>query len=240
MATTGLLCKIITRLIETAAAASPGPRGASMCGDNQAVRTENAARPERITTMLLLRQLEGIDSWNCARRERQQTTVASDLSRDARVDTARQLQALDRAHRALVARLDTVLAVDPQALRGPAGPCAVLIHRQQWFVERLTDALADLGVSVVGVLDDGADAVGVLVADQPDLALVEESLPTMTGRQVIAEARRFCPATAMVAQVADGGHIGGVLDAGARAAFTRRLRPADAAEQMCALLEERP
>lgn len=112
----------------------------------------------------------------------------------------------------------------------------MLVHRQEWFVQTMTRALAERGVRVVAALTNGADAVGVLVGEQPDLLLVEESLPMMTGQQVVAEAVRFAPATMLVAQVTSADRIGAFLDAGVRAAVTRQVPPADVAQQMRELL----
>lgn len=160
-------------------------------------------------------------------------------SREARWDADRQRKALDRAHQALVAWLDEALHADPGPLCSTTRRRAILVHRQQWFLRQMTAALAEVGVCVVAALDNGADAVGSLVAEQPDLLLLEEPLPMMTGRQVVAEAARFAPATVLVAQVTHADQIGHLLDAGVRAAVTRQVPPADVAQQMRALLDAR-
>lgn len=200
------------------------------------METGPSSSPEQVTTTLLCRQLEAIDSWNRARSRRQEALEEAGPSREARLDAARQLAALDRAHAALLALLDEALAVDPYPLRSGTGCRAVLVHRQEWFVGTMTAALAQLGVTVVAALGNGADAVGVLVGEQPDLLLVEESLPMLTGQQVVAEAVRFSPGTVLVAQVSSADRIGDFLEAGVRAAVTRQVPPADVAQQMHALV----
>ncbi|MBW3611859.1 MAG: hypothetical protein KY438_10085, partial [Actinobacteria bacterium] len=69
------------------------------------------------------------------------------------------------------------------------------------------------GVRVVARLDNGADALGVVVAEQPDLVLVEESLAMLPGQEVVREIRQFSPHTLVVAQVAYGDRAGQMLDA---------------------------
>lgn len=188
---------------------------------------------------LLVLQLQAIDAWNRHRRDRQQILDASVPSREERLDATRALEALDRTHASLVGHLDEALAAEADSpLVTGSRPRAVLVHRQEWFVEKMTEALSRLGVLVVAVCDNGADAVGILIAEQPDLVLVEEALPMVSGEAIVAEARRFCPATAVVAQVKSGDRTGEFLDAGARTAVTRQVPPADLAAQMCDLLRQ--
>lgn len=189
------------------------------------------------TIPLLLRQVAAIDVWTRTRRDQQQTLLTEPISREGRLDAARQLEALDRAHASLVARLDLALAADVGALQASTAPRAVLAHRHEWFVQKLAEALTELGIRVLAVLDNGADAVGAVVAEQPELLLVEEALPMLTGQQVIAETAFFSPATLAVVQVSQGDRVGSLLDAGARMALTRQVPPADVAAQMVALLD---
>jgi CheY-like chemotaxis protein len=62
-------------------------------------------------------------------------------------------------------------------------------------------------------VDNGADAVGVVAAEQPDLLLVEDRLPMVSGEQVIAGVRTFSPNTLIAAQVAYSDRVGALLDA---------------------------
>ena len=64
-----------------------------------------------------------------------------------------------------------------------------------WFLAKVTCALADHGVQVVASTDNGADAVGTIVAEQPDLVLIEDTLSMLAAVQVIREVRRFSPET---------------------------------------------
>jgi DNA-binding NarL/FixJ family response regulator len=108
----------------------------------------------------------------------------------------------------------------------------VLAHRSQWFLAKVTSALEAAGLTVVARLSNGADAVGVAVAEQPDLLPVEDNLCIVTGEEVVREVRRFSPHTAVAAQVPYGDSVGRLLDAGAVSVFTRQVPPADVAHAL--------
>jgi len=115
----------------------------------------------------------------------------------------------------------------------------VLAHRNDWLRGKVRDLLCFEGVEVVGEFADGADAAGTLVAEQPDLLLVEDLLPTLRGIQVIGRARRFAPGTVVGAQVQDSTGVQPAVDAGALAVFTRRIPPAQIAERLLACFHDR-
>lgn len=48
----------------------------------------------------------------------------------------------------------------------PAAPRAVVAHHHEWFVDKVSEGLRDAGVHVVGSTDNGADALGMVVAEQ--------------------------------------------------------------------------
>ncbi len=95
-------------------------------------------------------------------------------------------------------------------------------------------------IEVVAKLTNGAEAVGAVVAEQPDLLLVEDSLPMMSGEDVVREVRTFAPPTRIGAQVAYDDRIAAMLEAGAHSACTRRVPPADVAAALAQLLPTRP
>ena len=113
----------------------------------------------------------------------------------------------------------------------------VFVHRNAWFTDKVCAALLGSGLEVVARLTNGAEAVGVAVAEQPDLLLVEDSLPMLSGETVVREVLACAPATIAVGQVASDSGVASMLEAGARAAFTRRVPPADVARGLVALLE---
>ncbi len=54
---------------------------------------------------------------------------------------------------------------------------------------------------------NGADAVGTVVAEQPDLLLVEDLLAMVPGELVVREAARFSPSTVVRAQASHAGRV---------------------------------
>ncbi len=115
----------------------------------------------------------------------------------------------------------------------------VVAHRNAWFTGRLADALIGAGLEVVARLDNGAHAVGVAVAEPPDLLLVEDALPMLTGAAVVREVTACAPSVLIAAQVAHEDGIAAMLDAGAAAVWSRRVPPVDLAAGPLALLPPR-
>ncbi|MDP9496778.1 MAG: hypothetical protein M3P46_03795 [Actinomycetota bacterium] len=158
-------------------------------------------------------------------------------SREQRMDAARNAAVLQREHDAVVARAQQQLAATGRSpLHELADRRVVLACRDEWFAGTLHVALADAGVRVVARLDNGADAVGHTLAEQPDLLLVEDALAMLPGELVVREVRRFAPDTVLVARVAQGDRVGVLLDAGASTVFTRQLPPHAVAQSLLELL----
>src|SRR5689334_9612201 len=195
-----------------------------------------AWRP-RLQAEVLADQLRGIAAWNAARRtiERSDQEAAAG-SREMRLDLDRRMEVVRRQHEALVRRTEEQLAASARVLRATAPPRALVVHRNEWFKDKLIDCLMDAGVDVVGRLENGADAVGVAVAEQPDLLVVEDKLPMISGEEVVRQVRRFCPSTMSVVQVSYDDAVASALEAGAHSAFTRRVPPADVARELCRLV----
>lgn len=193
-------------------------------------------RPE---TAVLRAQLRAIDAWNARRRTAEMSAAAAqtaEMSREMRLDAARRLDVVRRQQQALIERTAQQMRDSAHVLRSQVQPRAVIVHRNEWFKSKVADGLRTGGVSVVADLDNGADAIGVAVAEQPDLLLTEDKLPMMSGEDVLREVLRFSPATLTAVQASNDWELGPLLDAGARAAFTRRVPPADVARDLCALL----
>ena len=188
---------------------------------------------------ILRDQLAAIDAWNAARAS---AGIAEDAretaarSREARLDVSRRMDVLRREHEALVARTDQHLANSAKLLSAQPAPRAIIAHRNDWFRAKVGEGLLAHGIEVVAQLDNGADAVGVSVAEQPDLLLVEDKLAMINGDQVIRQVLMFAPATISVAQVSYDDEVGRLLDAGARTAYTRRVPPLEVAEQMALMV----
>ncbi len=115
-------------------------------------------------------------------------------------------------------------------------PRAVVAHRSVWFTEKVVSALFECGVDVVARSENGAQAVGIAVAEQPDLLLVEDALPMMAGEAVVREVLALAPGILVAAQVAHDDGVSRMLEAGARAAYARRVPPCDVATGVVGLL----
>jgi CheY-like chemotaxis protein len=185
---------------------------------------------------LAAQQLEAVERFNRACRMREDAAEAAARSRELRMDAARSIEVLRRQHDAVVSRAHEQLRASGKLLRSTAARRVVLASRNQWLVGKLQQALEERGVQVVARTDNGADAVGLVVAEQPDLVLVEDTLAMLPGLEVIREVRRFSPETVVTAQAAYGDRVGQLLDAGASAVYTRRIPPADVALSLLRLV----
>lgn len=185
---------------------------------------------------LLGQQLQGIERFNRARHTREAAAAAFSRTREMRLDASRSMQVLRRQHDALIARAHDQLRASGDILHGTAECRVVLAHRSEWFLREVSAVLQTGGVSVVAELDNGADVVGLVVAEQPDLVLVEDVLAMARGEDVLREAREFAADTLVGVQVASDDRMGPLLDAGAAAVFSRRTHPRDVASSLLGLL----
>lgn len=198
--------------------------------------TTPLSRP-RTELDILEQQLAGIAQFNRAWNARWVAGHAGlSRTREQRMDLARQEEVRQRQHDALVARLHAQLEADVRPLLGTWPRRLVLAHRSPWFVDKVAAAVEAHGLEVAARLDNGADAVGAIVAEQPDLALVEDTLAMVQGDQVVREVRQFCPDTVIVAQVPYADRVDALVDAGADEVFTRCVPPADVAARLLEML----
>ena len=200
-----------------------------------ALPPETTAEP-RSDLDLARQQLAAIDRWHEARRSTQQAAQRTTASREARMDLARRLDVIRAEHRAIVERTDAQLRSSVELLQRTTVKRAIVVHRNTWFIDKVATDLGLHAIQVVARLTNGAEAVGAVVAEQPDLLLVEDSLPMMSGEDVVREVRTFAPLTRIGAQVAYDDRIAAMLEAGAHSAYTRRVPPADVATALAGLL----
>ena len=185
---------------------------------------------------LAAQQLRAVERFNRACRMREEAAAAAARSRELRMDAARSLEVLRRQHDAVVSRAHEQLRTSGQLLRSTAERRVVIASRSYCLAAKVQQALEDRGVHVVARTDNGADAVGLVVAEQPDLVLVEDTLAMLAGLEVIREIRQFSPDTVVAAQAASGHRVGDLLEAGASAVFTRQVPPRDVAESLLRLV----
>jgi CheY-like chemotaxis protein len=186
---------------------------------------------------LMRSQIEAIDAWHRARRIAEAAAEAASSTRESRLDLNRRLEARRREQQALLARAADQLRRSGGVLAGQLRPRAVLAHRSAWLRDAVAARLRAEGIEIVGLFDDGADCAGTVVVEQPDLLLVEDRLPTLTGLEVVMRAREFAPRTVVAAQALDSGSVAALFHAGAQAVFTRRVPPAEMVEQLLACLD---
>ncbi len=193
----------------------------------------------RTVLQLVQDQLQGITAWQTSARARELADTARKDNRELHLDSRRRLEALRRANVALIARSEVTITRSLHLL-DVADPRAVVVHRQEWMREKLALGLTHQGLSVVAEADDGADALGISIAEQPDLVVIEDRLPSMTAVEVLRSLQEFAPHTVLAAQVDDGSRVAVILEAGASAVFSRRIPPAELCEQIAQFLKERP
>jgi CheY-like chemotaxis protein len=197
--------------------------------------TATAWRP-RSEVELAAQQLQAIDRFNRSRRLAVQAAAAAARSREMRMDATRRLEVLRREHEALVSRAHEQLRLTGDLLCATAARRVVLAHRNAWFIGKVARVLEDDGLQVVARVDNGADAVGVVVCEQPDLLLVEETLAMVPGEQVVREVRELSPQTIVAAQVQYADRAAALREAGASLVFTRAVGPLDVGLGVASLL----
>ncbi len=196
----------------------------------------------RTSVELILDQVRAIGSWvqDPVGTGPDRAPKLAAGSREMRLDLAGELAALRATHAAVLARAELQLRQTGDPLWADSSCRAVLAHRDVWWRERVADCLSALGVQVIAKAGDGVDAVGVLVVEQPDLVVVQDLLPLLPGLQVVRQARRYAPTSLIAAHLLDSRQAQTFLTAGADVAFSRRDRPSEVAEQLVALLCDRP
>jgi CheY-like chemotaxis protein len=168
---------------------------------------------------LALRQLGAIQQW------------LRDAARSSTPDPA----GLDRQRRALTARTheQLILSGAPLQLRLPRR--LVLAHRNDRFADKLEHALRGTGLLRVSRVRDADEAVGCVVAEQPDVLLAEDELPGMQMLELLENVMRYSPHCAVGVQVQDCEQVGRLLDAGGAFVCHRHVPPVEVAEQLVKL-----
>jgi CheY-like chemotaxis protein len=184
---------------------------------------------------LLQAQCDGTRAWFVASKAREMFENSRRESREAKIDARRRLDALRRANAALVARSKVAVVVAQQLPPG-AAPRALVVHRQDWMRGKLVLGLRGQGLEIVAEATDGAEALGIAIAEQPDLVVIEDRVPSMTTTEVLRSLREFAPGTVSAAQVEHGDEKEEMLEAGASVVFSRRTPPAELCEQVAAFL----
>lgn len=165
---------------------------------------------------LAARRDAAVAAWRGALAEVEQLRATTTL-RELRIDLDRRLAALHRQGSAIEA-----------AVERPHAPTAVVVARDARAAGRLAEAV---GVPDAELLDNGADAVGLALACQPELVVVDSPLEMMAVHDVVVDLRRWVP-DAVVVACSDGVGPAELLAAGADAVYRRGAPPADVARAL--------
>lgn len=193
----------------------------------------------RSMTELLTDQLAALEAWHLVAESAIEAQGAD--SREGRMDLRRRQEVHARERAALEERAALHLS-QPGLSYGSDHPRVVLAHRHSWYRGKVAQELALRGFDVIASLEDGVQASAAVILDQPDLLLVEDRLPGLTGAEIVHRARRFSPGTLPAGQIAGPETMPELLDAGAMVVFSRRISPAEVAESLsgCLLGVEEP
>jgi CheY-like chemotaxis protein len=195
--------------------------------------------PVRTGPELLRDQLSGLDAWHRDSARRALIAGSVEQTREQRLDGRRRMDALRRANTALIAQADETVEQSLALLMGGVLR-SVVVHRDEWMRRKLAVGLAEAGLKVVAEASDGADGLGIAVAEQPDVLVIEDRLPSMSGLDVVRATTALSPKTLIAAQVDHESLITAMLEAGARVVFSRQLSPDLVCEQVLGLLRAGP
>ncbi len=184
---------------------------------------------------LVVAQVAGIDAWRREQRSLDLQEVVA-RSREMRLDAARRRDARRRESDAVLRRAQEHLEASVYVLTVCSPRRAVVAHRSDWWRRGLGRELELAGIAVVASGSDGADALGVAVVEQPDLLVLEDLLPTLSGTDVARRARTLFPDTLVALHASDREAEAGARGAGAHLVFPRQTAPALVAQQVLRVL----
>jgi CheY-like chemotaxis protein len=183
---------------------------------------------------IIIAQLEGLERY--LRFRSRAVDSSGPRSRERQLDDHRRQEVVERERAALCARIEQQAAGGLSPFQLAVPPRAVVAHRNAWFVGKLTEALRAGGVEVVATTANGADAIGIVIAENPELVLVEEHLEMVPGSEVVQDLHGLCPEVRVAAQAYSHETVALLLEAGACAVVTRQVPPADVATEVVGLL----
>jgi DNA-binding NarL/FixJ family response regulator len=117
----------------------------------------------------------------------------------------------------------------------------VLVADDSRSVRELLVMLLDMevGFTVVGQARDGLDAVALAQQLQPDLVILDVSMPRLDGIEALPRVRAACPRSRVVIFTgdSDGSMEGEARDAGAAAVIAKEIGAATLIDHLRALCE---
>jgi hypothetical protein len=187
---------------------------------------------------LLTAQVRAVDAWARSNRLARDAAEVISSSRERRLDLGHRMETRRREQAALIARVDQQLRASGQPMFAHGPVRAVLAHRNEWLLGGVASRLEQHGVVIVGMCGDGADAAGTIIAEQPELVLLQDRLPSLAGSGLVQRVRELSPLSVIGTHVEDSRSTTPMTDAGAHAVFTRRIAPRDMADQLLSCLRK--
>ena len=163
--------------------------------------------------------------------------AAGQGSREMRQQDTRRLEVLRRKHQAVIERAHEQLrssGVRPAAARRRR---VVLADRRP--SDGVVAALEGHGIRVVAQVDDGADAVGIAVVEQPDVVVVREPLGMVASEEVVRDVRRYSPRTGIVALAVTRERARACAAAGATVVLPGQVPIPDLVSHLLRMVEQR-
>jgi CheY-like chemotaxis protein len=196
------------------------------------------ARPRGQSPVDLMRsQLEAIDAWHRARRAAESAALSAMNTRENRLGPQPPPRGAPARAAGAGGRAADQLRASGGVLAGRLRPGGPWWPPQPLAAGHGAGRLREEGVEVVGAVRRRSGLRRHLVVEQPDLLLVEDRLPTLTGVEVVQRARDFSPRTVVGAQALDAGSVAALFDAGAKAVFARRVPPVEMVDQLLVCLD---
>ena len=150
-----------------------------------------STRPQRAQELDVL-QTRAVERFAAACREQERELALPAGSRELDLALRRRREVLAREREALVETSHRQLLRSGEGQQ-VAALRAVVAHHHAWFVAELTRSLEERGVQVVGATGNGATAVGIAVAEQPDVVIAQGVLEMLSGDEVAAAVREHIP-----------------------------------------------
>jgi hypothetical protein len=140
---------------------------------------------------LLTAQVRVIDAW--ARSTRPARDAAEVVGHPARkrVDLGPRMESRRREQAALIARVDQRLRASGQPLFGPGPVRACSLTATKGCQARWRRGSRRTACVIVGVSGDDADAAGAIIAEQAELVILQDRLPSLAGSELVQRVREF-------------------------------------------------
>jgi DNA-binding NarL/FixJ family response regulator len=120
---------------------------------------------------------------------------------------------------------------------GSNSRCTVVLgHRDRGFTQDLGAALATTRLHLVASRSDAAAAAACIIAEQPDVVLVEQALPGMPTAELLEQIRCRSPRTVVAVLADDPVVMGRLLDGGATSAFHSQFPPEELARELARMV----